>query len=123
MSEKQIDKAELLKSLGIENDIETWKKQYGKIQLLQILGQAFVFRGVRRIEWKQITDAANKQAAGDTIQAASIAQELTVSRAVLYPKECSSNLPGLPAGTVSRLADEIMRLSGFGRDDEEVIEL
>lgn len=105
--------------LNLAKEIPEWKKAFGRVLLVEILGRCYVYRPLNRLEWKAITDNALKQAGQDPLAVSALAQEITAQKAVLYPPTFGVNIGIVPAGVVSRLSEEIMKASGFDRENEE----
>lgn len=105
-----------LKSLGIDPEaVDGWKKMFGRVELLKVGDKHFVYRPMKRLEWRQIGDQV-QEADGDV----GMVQEMTVSRCVLHPRGFSGELAESDAGVVLTLSEAIMKLSGFGAEEEPV---
>lgn len=92
--------------------INEWKTKYGEIYQIILGGQAYVYRPMKRIEYKQIT--ANQ----DTNRAFS--EEQIVQKCLIFPQLDSTSLSAEKAGTVTTLTDLIMVASNFGVQEEPV---
>lgn len=95
-----------------KDQIEAWKKMHGPIESIHIGGKLYIYRGLRRDEWKQLNKGER-----DTFTA----EEDTVMRALLFPKLGNETLGNeLLAGISTTLANNITTLSGFVADEPPV---
>lgn len=117
MSEAQVEvkqdrAAEKLKALGIDPAlVEKWKATHGKVELVMIQGKPYIYRGLPRIEFKQLTAKMREM---DNLAS----QETIAGRCVLWPQDFGAQLALLPSGVPATLADKVIALSGFGADEE-----
>jgi hypothetical protein len=88
----------------------------------------FIYRSLNRQEWKVLQRASldkAKDAEGNVdpmkvVEIKDESEDAVVMKALIYPKhESASELQGYPAGYISRLADHITVLSGFGENEVE----
>lgn len=102
------------KSMGLDPEkVTEWKKMYGKVAKLTLGGETYVYRPIKRLEWKQLLDKVDKAEGG-----MQMLQEQTASRCVLHPPGFSSNLSICPAGVPSTLSDAVLKISGFQQEVE-----
>jgi len=92
--------------------IDGWKAKFGEVYQVNLGGQAFVYRPLKRIEYKQITSnpEANR----------SLSEEQIVQKCLVHPAVDPSTLAAEKAGTISTLTDLIMVASNFGVMEEPV---
>jgi len=88
-----------------QEQIDAWKKEYGKLFSVTIGSTDFVFREITFAEFDEIT------ALKDSIDSAET-EDFLVKKALLHPKMEDKDFDRLPAGIISSLADEILAFSG-----------
>jgi len=92
--------------------IAEWKKKYGEIYQVNLGGQAFVYRPIKRIEYKQIIGTPEVNRA--------LSEEQIVQKCLIHPAVDPATLAAEKAGTISTLTDLIMVASNFGVMEEPV---
>ncbi len=98
----------MVEELTVEQ-IEEMKKKYGEIYQVTLGGTVYVYRPLKRIEYKQIMSNAE--------QSRTFTEEQVVQKCVIHPK---FDLAGTKAGTVTTLTDLIMVASDFGAQEEPI---
>jgi len=89
--------------------IEELKKKYGEIYQVTLSGVVYVYRPLKRIEYKQIV--------GTTEQTRSFTEEQIVQKCVVHP---SIDIASSKAGTVATLTELVMVASDFGVQEEPI---
>jgi len=102
MSEKEIT----------QEMINEWKAKYGEVYKVEIAGEEFYYRPLKRAEYKVVISTADTSP--------SFREEQIVQKCSIYPKIEPATMPALKAGVVTTLTDYIMLVSGFGTDSEPV---
>lgn len=103
-----------LAEIGVaEEQVNQWKQMWGRVEVAKVGKRHYIYRPLKRVEWREIVDRAS-QSEGDTLTS----QEHTCSRCVVWPQDFGSTMPQQDAGIVATLGDAIMRLSGFGVEEE-----
>ncbi|RKZ07403.1 hypothetical protein DRQ25_11650 [Candidatus Fermentibacteria bacterium] len=92
--------------------IAEWKSKYGEIYQVNLGGQAFVYRPLKRVEYKQIIGTAEANR--------SFSEEQIVQKCLIHPKADAATLASEKAGTISTLTDLIMVASNFGVMEEPI---
>lgn len=100
--------------------LDQWKTQYGKIFSAHILGQPYVWRGLRRQEFTQLMNASDVKDIENPLDARMMSEERVVKRGLLYPDPRTSGLSKGPAGVLTTLSNHILNASGFDLDDVPV---
>ncbi len=91
-----------------ESLVSSWKKQFEDVYLTEITGQGFIWRTLKRLEYKQIVSIPNT----DPL----IREEMICETCVLFPFEYDViDMGGDKAGIPSMLSEQIMEKSGFTR--------
>lgn len=91
-----------------DEQIEAWKKQFGKIFTIGLNEDEFyLFRPLRRLEWRNLMTALAKQ------QDEMKKKEAIVQRAVVWPKLTPEKIGGLTAGAPDTLYEMILQCSNF----------
>jgi hypothetical protein len=87
--------------------IDSWKKQFGDVYLMS-LGEKmnFIFRPIKRIEWRQLMSKAGKLT---EIQQT----EMIVQKAVVWPVLAAKDVQVLTGGAPEALRDVILEASHF----------
>ena len=102
-----------LVELGLTNeDIESFKRQYGAVAIATIGGKPYLYRQVRRSELRQIRQLQVSANADFEM----IAQEKIASRCTIAPKITEEGLRESGAGLASTLSELIYALSDFDAD-------
>jgi hypothetical protein len=88
--------------------IEEWKKQFGKVYTIGLNeDEYFLFRPLRRLEWRNLLKALAKQT--DEMKK----KEAICQRAVLWPTMSPDSMSRLPAGTPDTLYEMVLQASNF----------
>ena len=108
---------EKVNPLGIPNgptqeQIDEWKSKYGEIFVATFSDEKYVYRPLKRFEYKQIL------AVNQTPDARTYAEEKVAEKCIVWPKIEPAKLSTLKAGTISTLVDLIMAASNFGITEE-----
>lgn len=92
------------------SDVTAWKKQFNdEVYMATIKDVTFVFRSLKRFEYKEITGIPNTNAL--------MREELICEYCVLYPNEYTfASMAEAKAGLPAVLSEMIMDYSGFTRD-------
>lgn len=90
-----------------DEEINLWKQKFGDIYLVSLSEREnFVFRALRRQEWRQLmTQVAKLPEAKKT--------EAIVMRGILYPKMSEANVAVLTAGAPDTIRNLILEASNF----------
>lgn len=96
--------------------IAEWKQKYGEIYQVTLSGTPYVYRPLKRVEYKAImgTLSANPEANR------TFSEEQVVQKCLIYPVLDATALAAEKAGTVSTLTDLIMVASNFVVTEEPV---
>lgn len=108
--------------------IDQAKKSGHKVMKTSIGGTSFIYMNYLRSEWKEIQKLISEKS--DTMIKADpngigikeAGEDIVVSHA-LIPAPTADYLGSLPAGTITALADLILRASGFGQEEQTPEEL
>lgn len=92
--------------------IDEWKSKYGEIYKIDLAGEEYYYRPLKRAEYKGIIQTPET--------APSFREEQIVTKCVIYPKIDAVTIAASKAGVVSTLTDYVMLVSGFGSDSEPV---
>ena len=92
--------------------IGEWKSKYGEIYSINLSEKTYVYRPLKRLEYKSIVSNA------DTNR--SYSEEQIVQKCLIYPGADTFDVSAEKAGTVSTLTDLIMVASNFGVTEEPV---
>ncbi len=92
--------------------IDEWKGKYGEVYKIDLSGEDYYYRPLKRAEYKVIL-----QSQGDST---SFREEQIVQKCVIYPEITAAATAGTKAGVVSTLTDCVMMVSGFGVESEPV---
>jgi hypothetical protein len=92
--------------------IDKMKEKYGEIYKVTLNGEDFVYRPMKRVEYKQIIGSA------DTSR--TFSEEQIVSKCLVYPEVTAADMSAQKAGTVTTLTDLIMLASNFGVEEAPV---
>jgi hypothetical protein len=104
--------AEELISGVSQEQINEWKTKYGDIYLINLGEEKYIYRPLKRFEYKTIM--------GNTEATRAFNEEKIVQMCVIYPVIEVAKMPTLKAGTVSTLVELIMAASNFGVNEEPV---
>jgi len=98
---------------GINKElIEEWKVKHGEVFLITLGEEQYVYRPMKRFEYKTIMTNAESNRAFN--------EEKIVQMCVVYPAIDVAKMPTLKAGTISTLVELIMAASNFGIAEEPV---
>ena len=108
---------EKVSSLGIPNgvtkeQVSEWKEKYGDIYVATFNEEEYIYRPLKRFEYKQILSINQTQ------DARTFAEEKVAEKCIIWPKIESAKLSTLKAGTISTIVDLIMAASNFGITEE-----
>jgi hypothetical protein len=92
--------------------IDGLKKQYGDIYKVTLGGQDYIYRPLKRVEYKGVI--SNPDATR------SYSEEQIVQKCVVYPTMDSGAISAGKAGTVSTLTELVMEVSDFGIKEEPI---
>jgi hypothetical protein len=92
--------------------IAEWKSKYGEIYQVNLGGQMFVYRPLKRLEYKQIIGSAESNR--------SYSEEQIVQKCLIHPAMDPTTLAAEKAGTISTLTDLVMVASNFGVMEEPI---
>lgn len=92
--------------------IQELKSKFGEVYKVNLNGQDFVYRPLKRVEYKSIVNAADVNR--------SFSEEQIVSKCLVFPELDATTLSAEKAGTVTTLTDLIMIASNFGVQEEPV---
>jgi hypothetical protein len=95
-----------------QEQIAEWKSKYGDIYLISLGEEKFVYRPIKRFEYKTIM--ANTEANR------AFNEEKIVQMCVVYPVLDVTKIPTLKAGTITTLVELVMAASNFGITEEPV---
>lgn len=103
--------------LGIPNgptqeQINEWKEKYGDIYVATFSEDKYIYRSLKRFEYKQILSLNQTQ------DARTFAEEKVAEKCIIWPRVEAAKLSTLKAGTISTLVDLIMAASNFGITEE-----
>ena len=101
--------------------IQDWKNKAGRIKVQAIQDNWFVFRGLSRLEWQEMSDTEAQIEAN--MPSEGLKKEMrTVNRCLLFPEQLDIGAPA-QAGVASVLFAEVLKFSGFEPDMAEAVEL
>ena len=92
--------------------IAEWKVKHGEIFLIVLGEEQYVYRPLKRFEYKTIMNNPDSNRAFN--------EEKIVQMCVVYPTIDVAKMPSLKAGTISTLVELIMAASNFGVTEEPV---
>ena len=92
--------------------IDEWKSKYGEIYKVDLAGEEYYYRPLKRAEYKGIVQTPET--------APSFREEQIVSKCVIYPSIDAATIATSKAGVVSTLTDYVMQVSGFGSESEPI---
>ena len=92
--------------------INGWKEKYGEIYKIDLAGDEFYYRPLKRAEYKTIIQTPESST--------SFREEQIVTRCVIHPVIDPATMSASKAGIVSTLTDYVMLVSGFGSEAEPV---
>ena len=99
---------------NLEQSIEIWKNQHGKLFKTTIDGEVFIWRRIKRKEYVDIVNSGEENTDEDIFKR----QEEVVKTAILYPENIEQILEEC-AGYTATLSEEILLKSGFGLPSTE----
>lgn len=94
--------------------IDDWKKEHGEVYRKIIGGKAYVYRPLRRSEYKDVMTAEYEDDSMKIFER----QDDIVRTVVLYPENIDEIIENY-GGVASTLADIILEKSGFGEGEDE----
>jgi hypothetical protein len=98
---------------GVTNEqIAEWKAKYGDVFLINLGDEKFIYRPLKRFEYKTIMLNADSTRAFN--------EEKIVQMCVINPVMDVTKMPTLKAGTISTLVELIMAASNFGATEEPI---
>lgn len=111
--------AEQVSPLGIpggptQEQVNEWKAKYGDVYVATLGDEKYVYRSLKRIEYKQILQV------GQTPENRTFAEEKVAEKCVIWPTLDPAKFSMLKAGTISTLVDLIMAASNFGITEEPI---
>ena|SRR5665213_1765928 len=92
--------------------IGEWKAKFGDIYLINLGDEQYVYRSIRRFEYKQVMSTPESNRAFN--------EDKIVQMCIVYPTIDVTKMPAMKAGTVSTLVELIMAASNFGISEEPV---
>lgn len=115
MSEQEIK----VSPLGIEGgpsqeEIDGWKTQFGDIYVATFGTEKYVYRPMRRFEYKNVLQLGQAQ------DNRTFVEEKVAQMCTIWPKIDPTKMTTLKAGTISTIVDLIMAASNFGVTEEPI---
>lgn len=111
----------------MNEQIEQWKKQFGKVWSVKIAGIDYIYRGLTYTEFEtlrnqeRVTIAKLRQEGMDddeiSQQTISESMKAVVTTCVLSPEDYKTDMGKYPAGVVEALQPLILTASGFPTDE------
>ena len=98
-----------------KEQIEEWKKKYGRVRKLSVNEIDYYYRPLDLDEYYSVQEVANATEGNSD----AVGQEQVIRLGVLSPVLAEK----IPAGVTIKLSDEILRLSGFVSDEIKPEEL
>ena len=95
-----------------QETVNEWKGKFGEIQLINLGEEQYVFRPIKRFEYKIVMNNPDSNRAFN--------EEKIVQMCVIHPAMDVTKMPGMKAGTISTLVELIMAASNFGINEEPV---
>lgn len=100
--------------------IAEWKKNYGNVYRIALVDRDYYYRGLMRAEYKSIVKTSTP---GTTMltpvpDEALRTEEAIVMMATLWPEINDGNIQATLTGVITRLAEEIMNMSGYDVEAE-----
>jgi hypothetical protein len=92
--------------------IDDWKNKYGEVYKIDLGGDEFYYRPLKRAEYKAVLQSQG--------ESTSFREEQIVQKCLIYPEIDAASTGATKAGIISTLTDCIMMVSGFGVDSEPV---
>jgi hypothetical protein len=99
------------KALPDTEQIDAWKEQYGKVDLVGVADDAFVYRRITRTEHKEMVK--------DNVFNSPDAQETIVRMFLLFPDIDTIDIEG-SGGIIQTMSENILLASGFGNRMEPI---
>lgn len=91
--------------------IEQWKKQYGAVYKISLSDSDYYYRYLTRKEYREFVKLNQETVVQTGSPVDQLYEEKIVKACLLYPTNI--DIEKCPAGVVSMLSDEIMKVSGF----------
>lgn len=103
---------ELEKEHGVKKDqIEQWKARFGKVAIVSVQEQPYIYRGLSRPEWAQMMSSFDNLPQGQLKR-----EEAVALKGLLFPKMLDFlALPG-QAGLPTLISTLVLQLSSFEPD-------
>jgi hypothetical protein len=104
----------------IKDIIEKVKASGNVVMKITLGGEIYVYRSIKRLEWRKFQSEVADQAAKNPDESAAIkdkSEDNLVKLAILWPLNIEPSK--LRAGIPSQLADLILKASGFGTEEPE----
>ena len=95
-----------------QEQINEMKVKFGEVYMINLSGEKYVYRPLKRFEYKTLMSNAEANRAFN--------EEKIVQSCVVFPIIDAVKMPTLKAGTVSTLVELIMAASNFGVTEEPV---
>ena len=95
-----------------QEQINDWKGKLGEIWAINLGDESYVYRAIRRFEYKQVMSTPESNRAFN--------EEKIVQMCVLHPQIDVTKIAGFKAGTISTLVELIMAASNFGIQEEPI---
>lgn len=109
-------KDEICKRLGLKPEwIEEQKRLVGKISVISVAGELYIYRAVKRVEMKEI-----RRTVADMKGDEAVFEEKLSARGLVYPKLTEDELRQGDAGLPSCISDAILSFSGFEPDSAPI---
>ena len=113
-----------------KEQLDTWKKEYGRVLMTKISSQSYVYRGLTNAEFEKlrdeerqfIADLEQKGVSQEEISQQTITNSMkaVVSACVLYPEKYAEKISSDLAGVLEVLQPAILEASGFPNEVPEV---
>lgn len=97
-------------SVVTREQIDAWKREYGRVYAYDVGDTTFYFRSVTRPQYREIM---SKLTGGPSER-----EEQLCRMMVLWPLEFDYSSPDAPAGVATVLSDAILEKSGFATKGE-----
>jgi hypothetical protein len=95
-----------------QEQVAEWKAKYGELFLITFGEEQFVYRPLKRFEYKTIMNNPDANRAFN--------EEKIMQMCVVHPAIDATKMPALKAGTVATVVELIMSASNFGVSEEPV---
>jgi predicted S18 family serine protease len=101
----------------IKVKIEAAKKNGCTVMAIKLGNIKFTYRSLNRLEWRETQKDIDELVPKDNARVVGlkeIGEDLIVQRFTLDPVLDKASILGIPAGSISKLAELILQASGFG---------